>query len=238
MSVPGLFVGLASSGRTVDIRWALSLANLVTNLPVGTHSSWIIETGPDRARNRETLAEKAIDCGARYLFYLDDDTVCPNTTFKHLAYEIEKDPKIMVAGGIYCTKEAIPNPLVFKTIGDGPFWTWKVGEVFDCAGLGTGCMMIKTEVFKHLPKPWFFEPHETPTNEVATIGGQQVPVAHRSGTDDLYFCKKVTDAGFRIIAHGGVLPVHIDQNGIVYGLPQDSYPLKDFKCQQLVENSV
>lgn len=227
MSIPGIFVGLASSGRPVDIRWALSLANLVTNLPVGTHSTWIIETGMDRASNRETLAEKAVAAGARYLFFLDDDTVCPNTTFKLLTYEIEKDPKIMVAGGIYCTKEAIPNPLVFKTIGDGPFWTWKAGEVFDCAGLGTGAMLIKTEVFEKLPKPWFLEPHETPVGEVKMVAGERIPVAHRSGTEDLYFCQKVTDAGFRIIAHGGVLPVHIDQRGIVYTLPADSYPIRE-----------
>lgn len=226
MNVPGLFIGLASSGRSVRMQWSLSLINLVTNLPVGCHSTWMIEAGPDRAGNRERLAEKAIEAGARYLFFLDDDTICPNTTFKLLAYELEKNPRIMVAGGIYCTKEAIPHPLVFKEIGGGPFWTWKAGEVFDCAGLGTGCMMIKTEVFKHLPKPWFFEPYDTPTNESRMIGDREVPITHRSGTDDLYFCQKVADAGFRIVAHGGVLPVHMDENGIVYALPQDSYPLQ------------
>lgn len=223
---PGIFTGIASSGRPVDIRWSLSLAGLVSNVPVGMNSTWMLEVGLDRARNREVLAEKALQAGARYLFFLDDDTVCPNITFKYLIYEMEKDPKIMVAGGIYCTKEALPSPLVFKKIGDGSFWKWKVGEVFDCEGLGTGCMMIKTEVFEHLPKPWFLEPHETPQGEAQDIGGEKVPVSHRSGTEDLYFCQKVINAGFRIVAHGGILPLHIDQRGIVYGLPQDSYPMQ------------
>src|SRR5277367_1849987 len=127
MTIPGVFVALASSGRTVDIRWALSLPALMSNIPVGMHSTMMIEISHDRARNREVLAEKAIEAGSRYLFMLDDDTICPNTTLKALIYEIEKDPKIMVAGGIYCTKEALPNPLVFKRIGDGSFWTWKAG---------------------------------------------------------------------------------------------------------------
>src|SRR5271170_4827870 len=222
----GLFVAIASSGRTTDVRWGLSIAGLVTNVPVGMHTTWMIELGQDRSGNREKLAEAAITSGARYLFYLDDDTICPNTTFKSLIYEMEKDPAIMIAGGIYCTKEAIPQPLVFKTIGDGPFWTWKTGEVFDCHGLGTGAMMIKTEVFQHLPKPWFYEPHETPVGETMKVGDQNVPVAHRSGTDDLYFCQKVINAGFRIRAHGGVLPIHSDQNGVLYTLPQDSYPMR------------
>jgi hypothetical protein len=234
MSVPGIFVAIASSGRAVDVRWSLSLVGLITNVPVGTHTTWMVQIGQDRAANREFLAEKAIAAGARYLFMVDDDTICPNTTFKSLIYELEKDPKIMVAGGIYCTKEALPNPLVFKTIGDGPFWNWKQGEVFDCAGLGTGCMMVKTEVFRHLSKPWFFEPHETPTAETMEIDGERIPVSHRSGTDDLYFCQKVAAAGFRLVAHGGVLPIHLDQNGGLYTLPADSYPMRkdDAQCQQ------
>lgn len=226
MSVPGVFVALASSGRAVDIRWALSLTGLISNVPVGMYSTWMLEVGTDRAKNREVLAEKAVAAGSRYLFMVDDDTVCPNVSIKNLIYELEKDPKIMVAGGIYATKEPIPHPLVFKTIGDGAFWNWKAGEVFDCAGLGTGCMMVKTEVFQHLPKPWFFEPHEAPVGETMKIGDEEIPVSHRSGTDDLYFCRKVLDAGFRIVAHGGILPAHIDQNGAVYTLPADSYPFK------------
>ena len=226
MAIGGVFVALASSGRSVDIRWALSLPALMSNVPVGMHSTMMLEISHDRARNREMLAEKAVEAGSRYLFMVDDDTICPNTTLKALIYEVEKDPKIMVAGGIYCTKEAIPHPLVFKEIGDGVFWTWKAGEVFDCKGLGTGCMLVKTELLKQIPKPWFFEPNETPVGETMKIGDEDIPVVHRSGTDDLYFCRKVTEAGYRIVAHGGVLPLHMDQNGILYGLPADSYPMR------------
>ena len=224
--IPGIFVGIASSGRTVDVRWALSLTALATNIPVGSYSTWMIKIGPDRAKQREELAEKAIECGARYIFFLDDDTVCPNTTFKALVQELEQDPKIMVAGGIYCTKDYNPEPLVFKRIGDGAFWNWKVGDVFDCEGLGTGSMMIKTEVFKDLPKPWFYETYDTPTGMFKTLGDEKIPVAQHGGTEDLYFCQKVIDAGFRIVAHGGVLPLHLNQEGIVFSLPPNSYPMK------------
>ena len=224
MSIPGLFIGIPSSGRTVDVRWALSLQSLGSNAPVGSFTTWQIEIGQDRAANREFLAEKAIEAGARYLFMVDDDTVCPNFTLRYLTYEIEKDPKIMVAGGIYGTKEFPSRPLVFKRMGDGSFWNWKVGEVFDVEGIGTGAMLVKTEVFKNLPKPWFYEPDEAPQDETRRIGDKDIPVVHRGGTDDLYFCQKVIDAGFRIVAHGGVLCPHIGQNGIIHTLPEDSYP--------------
>ena len=225
-NLPGLFIGIPSSGRTVDIRWALSLQALACNAPVGTYVTIQIQISEDRAANREYLAEQAIAAGARYLFMVDDDTVCPNTTLKYLMHEIEKDPKIMVAAGIYGTKEYPSAPLVFKHFGDGPFWHWKHGEVFDCEGIATGCMMIKTEVFKDMPKPWFFEPHLTPTEETRRVGDQDIPVVHEGGTDDLFFCRKVIDGGYRIVAHGGVLCPHIGQNGVIYTIAEDSYPFR------------
>jgi hypothetical protein len=222
----GIVIGIASSGRKVDLRWSLSLPTLAVNAPVGMNIAWAVKEGKDRAGNREMIAEKAVELGFPYLFFLDDDTVCPNFTLKQLHYQLEQEPDAMVCGGIYCTKEDTPCPIVFKEIGGGPFWKWKSGEVFECKGLGTGAMLIKTEVFKHLSRPWFFEPHESPVDKVIAINGVEVPVMHEGGTDDLYFCKKVTDAGFTILAHGGVLPVHLDQDGKMYTLPVDSYPVK------------
>jgi hypothetical protein len=225
-AIPGLFIGIPSSGRTVDVRWALSLQAVGSNAPVGSFTTWQIEISTDRAANREFLAEKAIEAGARYFFMIDDDTVCPNYVLRYLTYEIEKDPKIMVAGGIYCSKEHPARPLVFKRLGDGSYWNWKVGDVFDVEGIGTGAMLIKTELFQHLPKPWFFEPDEAPVNQTRKVGDREIPIVRSGGTDDLYFCQKVIDAGFRIVAHGGVLCAHIAQNGVIYTLPEDSYPFQ------------
>lgn len=222
----GILVGIASSGRPVNIGWSLSLINLALNAPMGTFVTWMVENGTDRAGNREKLAEAAIAGGARYLFFLDDDTICPNTTLKYLAYEIEKDPAIMICGGIYCTKELPSVPIVMKRFGDGPYFRWKKGEVFDCEGLGTGAMLIKTEVFQHLEKPWFYEPNEAPVGESIKMGNKVVPIMHRSGTEDLYFCRKVLDAGFRIVAHGGVIGLHVGQDGTPYGLDPSAFPLR------------
>lgn len=227
----GIIIGIASSGRKVDLRWSLSLPTLAVNAPVGMNIAWAVKEGTDRAGNREAIAEKAVEIGFPYLFFLDDDTVCPNFTLKALHYQLANNKNAMVCGGIYCTKEDIPCPIVFEEIGGGPFYDWKVGQVFPCKGLGTGAMLIKTEVFKHLPKPWFYEPHEAPADESVDLAGSNVPVMHRGGTDDLYFCKKVSDAGFTILAHGGVLPVHLGQDGRMYTLPADSYPVRGANLQ-------
>jgi hypothetical protein len=231
MNFSGMVVGVASSGRKVDMRWAMSLPAL--GAPVGMSLAWFIKEGPDRAGNRQLIAEQALKIGAPYLFFLDDDTICPNFTLSYLHAEIEKDPSIMVCGGIYCTKEPYPAPVVFKNLGGGPFYKWKIGEVFECAGLGTGAMLIKTEIFEKLERPWFFEPKKTDVDRLVDFNGLEAFCAGEGGTDDLYFCNKVTEAGFKVKAHGGVLPVHLDQEGRMYTLPLDSWPCQGLDLKEL-----
>ena len=127
-----------------------------------------------------------------------------------LDQEEAQGTNVMVCGGIYCVKQDPPQPLVFMAPNDGPYWKWRVGDVFECWGLGTGCMMIRTDVFQHLERPWFKTSSEVGFAE----------------TDDLYFCTKVANAGFKVKAHGGVLCKHWDvKNSLIYTLPKNSYPM-------------
>jgi hypothetical protein len=50
-----------------------------------------------------------------------------------------------------------------------------------------------------------------------------------TGTDDLYLCEKMTAAGHTILAHGGVLPTHIGEDGTPYILTEDSYPITSYQ---------
>ena len=227
----GKFNGVAmlvtSSGRDVNVEWALSLAAF--QYPVGMSVAWFLAKGKERGPQRDALAEKALEIGAEFTMFLDDDTISPNYTIQQLHYQLCQHPDAAVCGGIYCTKATPPEPLVFKEIGAGVFWQWKLGEVFECKGLGTGSMMIRTDVLNHISKPWFVDTQTAPVGESENYNGIEMPICKRSGTDDLYFCKKVSDAGYKILAHGGVLPVHVDSEGKFYSLPLDSYPCKEYE---------
>ena len=223
----GLAICVPSSKRPVNIRWAISLTGLA--YPVGMSVAWRVKEGTDRAENRNFLAHEAKKIGAEFILCLDDDTAIPAFAIRWLHAEMEKDPNIGVIGGIYCTKEDPPAPIVFKTLGGGPFYRWKIGEVFECAGIGTGCMLIRTSILDKIPEPWFYEPDEV------FVDGE---VTRATGTDDLYFCKKVSDAGFKIMAHGGVLPVHMNVDGSCFTLPLDSYPCQGANLAAWPEPSV
>jgi hypothetical protein len=180
-----------------------------------------------RAENREKLVERALELDCTHLFFIDDDTIIPHYGIQKLHYALENNPDAMICGGIYTTKTVPPEPMVYKTQGAGGYWRWKEGEVFECDGIATGAMLIKTEVFKHLERPWFKEGLEAPEHQTTLLtSGKEVPIVRDYYTDDMYFCYKVRQAGHKILAHGGVLPVHLGQDGTVYSLPADSYPMR------------
>jgi hypothetical protein len=232
----GVCVVCPSSGRNVPIEWAMAIATLA--YPVGMNHAWFISkaspgnTGMTRDLQREELAERALALGAKFMFTLDDDTVPPAHAIRSLLYVLEQNPKAAIAAGIYCDKaDDKTSPLVWAEIGEGVFWNWTLGDVFKCKGIGTGCMMVRLSALKDIPKPWFKDTFGTAQHK-ETIGDIEVDLVDMQGTDDLYFCKKVTEAGWDIIAHGGVLPTHIGQDGTQYTLPDDCYPVTSYMAKR------
>lgn len=224
----GVMVAIPSSGRNVPIGWALAMASL--SYPVGmNHALFCNVANPEnkemtRDKQRESLAERAIALGAEFIMWIDDDTIPPAHAVQSLWYVLSQNPNAAICGGIYCSKEANPSPLVFKELGAGPFWHWTLGDIFPVAGVATGCMLVRTSVFKTLPKPWFKDFSVAEPGRTELVGEIELPIAGDQGTDDLYFCRKVGEAGHVILAHGGVLPVHVGEDGKQYVLAEDSYP--------------
>ncbi len=83
-------------------------------------------------------------------------------------------------------------------------------------------MLIRTEVFRHLEKP-YFKTVEEYVEVDGNIGCQKM-------TDDIYFCQKVKQAGFKILAHGGVLCGHYDvKKDKIFTMPDDACPVRGLK---------
>jgi hypothetical protein len=223
-----LSICIPFSGRFVAPEWAMSLATL--SVPMNTNYSYFTVKGMKRDAARNYLCERALNVAAKYILFLDDDTAPPSHAVHELLYGIENaDDDVAFCGGIYCTKTCPATPIVSKDIGDGPFWKWKTGEIFEAKVVGTGCMLIKASALEKIPKPWFKdissikEAKEAgfPVQEDSSVLSNQFHM-----TDDVYFSNKVYDAGMRGMAHGGVLPVHFDDRGNPYVLPEDSYPVR------------
>lgn len=211
-----IVVGIPFCGRPVAPEWAMAMAT--QSYPLATNITYATCKGMEVGAARDYIVETAQQHNAPYIWFVDDDTAPPVGAIRALKYVMEQNPHAAIVGGVYCSKTEIPEPVVFRGKGAGSFWHWKIGDVFECDGIGTGCMLIRTEVFSKLEKPWF------KTVDVACEDAKTFKIQQ---TDDLYFCDKVIAAGHKILAHGGVLCVHWDaQTGKPYMLPQDSYPVK------------
>lgn len=239
----GLTIGMPTRGKKVGFEWALNLA--VQNYPMnveriiqvkrcvlgygrrtGSNSK---EVSVDEGRNM--IAREALRNKSKYLYFWDDDVAPPPNATRLLMYDLEQDDDLGVAGGIYCSKEEPPSPMVFQGDGLGSFWKWKAGDRFECTGLGTGAMMIRTEILEKIPEPWFKTVDEDNPAPGYTM--------HRQ-TDDLYFCRKVLEAGFKILADANVLCVHWDYDSDPpkpYYLSPDTGPMKGVVLQPTLVNN-
>ena len=215
----GLTVCIATNGRLVQPQWAHAM--MIQSYPSNTSIGHFLMCNKEVGDARNRLVEESLKVNADFVWFVDDDTIPPYFAISSLIYELKNRPEFDVIGGIYCLKALPPSPLVYRGNGHGEFWDWAVGDVFEVTGIGTGCMLIRTSIFKEIEPPWFVTTENTPAPNDDNIVGEGF-------TDDLYFCDKVQKAGKRILAHGGILCEHWDMtNKCGYLLPAESLPYKN-----------
>ena len=213
---PGLVVGIPTLGRPVPLDWAMAFKSM--NPPINYNSTIHLVKGKPVDEARQEIAENALKVGAKYLFFVGDDVVCPGHTLRQLIYRLENNPSIGCVGGVYCAKCDPSFPLVFRGNGRGAYWDWKIGEFFEVSGLGLDCNLIRVEMLEGMTRPWF-----------KTIDGDQFLDginSCESWTEDLYFYKKMADeTKYKLYCDGTVICEHWDiYNEKVYTLPMDSLP--------------
>lgn len=213
----GFCVPLA--GRPVPPDWAFAFKSIGPPINFNMMHMSTVKMKVDAARNQS--AQWALDNKLKYLFFMGDDTVPPAHVLRRFIFLMENNPDIMVLGGIYFTKEEHPMPLVFRGNGKGPYWDWKIGELFWVTGLGMDCTLIRTEVFQKLSKPWFKTIN-------ADTYAEDIPKVE-CWTEDLYFCDKLEkELGTKprhIYADASIICDHWDVSQMKkYTLPWNSKP--------------
>lgn len=135
---------------------------------------------------RELIADKAVATRADYLFMWDADMLIPTSAL----FRMLLDDKPILGALAFCGREPV-KPVLYQF---GPETNEK-GEtginvsviedyipdaLQEVDAIGFGCVLIKVDVFRSIPKPWF---------NVAGMG------------EDVYFC-------LRAVKHN--IPVHVD----------------------------
>lgn len=207
------------SRRWHDARMSLMMPTNIAQCEIVANG---MEVG--EARNYAVDVAKSLERKPEFLFFLDYDVIPPHDAITKLLYRARHFKGHDVFAGVYCSKSQLPEPLIYKEDGSGPFWDWTVGDILqDMASVHMGLTMIRMSVFDRLEcsdsKPYF-----KTTNDRKLSGG--VSLLTR-GTEDIYFCQRLRDEiGGKILVDTSILAGHENrETGVIYGLPLDSGPI-------------
>ena len=160
MILLGLLTNRGFKAQTVS-----SLLNLKGDFQV-----MMADKGYTTSENRNYLAISSFDYS--HLLMIDDDMVFPPDTLERL---LAHDKDIVGVAFHPRNDEPSADPVHYKNAGS---------ELFECDRIGTGIILIKTEVFKNMNQPYF---------EVKS---------HKSGMtiqgEDWIFCLRAKEAGYKI----------------------------------------
>jgi len=152
--------------------------------------------GGDIAEKREYQSAYAVEKGLTDVLFLDYDMVFPPNVLVDM-FEVRKKYGADIVGGL-CYRGYPPyEPLAFSKDGRPllPFRDFKFGDVLDVGSTGAACLLVKTDVFVALERPWFrFETLERET--IDSEGKKTVRVQKRG--EDTYFTRRAFEAGFKI----------------------------------------
>lgn len=126
----------------VSTAWAMSFRNL--QIP-GTYT-FLSGMPFDHARN--TGCQKLLELGWEWLFFLDDDVICPPDTI----YRLMAHNKPLVSG-LYYRRASPIVPCMLREGKDSVKWIteFTVGELLEVDLVGAGCLLIHKSVLTSLP---------------------------------------------------------------------------------------
>ena len=177
---------LTPARDTVDLFWAYDYMQLiVTAIKQGISVYPWVMTGASLSRQRESLADRALETDATHLMWLDSDMRIPKDTIPRLL--AHKVPAVCAS---YTTRSAPFLPLAFTDPLDWSQRVWPTPEstgLREIAACGFGCVLFERWVFETLTKPRFLMPW-IPGGE---DGGGYMQ-------EDLFFFLQMAEAGIKL----------------------------------------
>ena len=156
----------------------------------------VAENGYTIAENRNWIAAQTVKNNLDYLLMCDDDMVFPPDLLDRLLAN-NKD----ICGVAYHPR--CETGQIIKYLDETHFIRLKDNidpkykQTFECYATGTGIILIKCEVFRKTPQPWFmFDYYD---NGCVKEG------------EDWFFCKKIRKFGFKIWSDPRISVGHIGE---------------------------
>lgn len=185
-------------------------AELLTNyasiaFPLGVAMSLMVKKDGLPAENREKLTEQALESGANFVFFWDDDVILPSDVLYKMLAKMGRYPDIGVISGVYYTKARPQEPVVYKNAGEGAWWGFNrdpEAEPEDIFAAGAGCMMVRVDALRKMKRPYWSDARSIGPDGYVLVSGH-----------DFGFCRKVwEETDMRVTVDGSITCGHLDVN--------------------------
>lgn len=137
----------------VHSQFAFSLTQLIkTTSEAGIDTYVFFDSSTILLNQREKLIEQAKEMKSDYVLWLDSDMVFPSTTALRLLNH-KKD----IVGCNYMKRSLPLKTVAYTDVTDWDSWVplTPQDDLVKVEGVGMGCLLMKTSVFKKLEKPYF-----------------------------------------------------------------------------------
>lgn len=135
------------------------------------------------ATGRNMAVNLALERECEYLFFLDDDTMCPPDTLDRLIKRLDENEDIYMIGPMYRVRGYPYKLMAFVPRKDGIGWElasepYDIGDngLIKCEAIGNGCTMVRTDIYRIL---------------IAAGDNNEWYRTGKFHTEDSYFCAKV-----------------------------------------------
>lgn len=186
-----LVIGIPTLG---NVHWQFASSLMALQLLPDTRVIWMVRSMIDTARN-QIVKDALKDESYTHLLMIDDDmTFDPDFAIKLIERNVD------VISGLAFKRRPEYTPCVFNKEKDGKYYPTLPNEFQEVDIVGTGGILINTEVLKKLEYPWF----ETYYDENKV---------HWSV--DFDFCMKAKKAGYKIYVEPNAEMGHIGDAPII-----------------------
>ncbi len=207
------------------------MAHMNWTPPLNVAMAYLVKMNMLSSHARQVMTMEAIRMGAKYIFYVDDDTLIPPLGLYTLYNFMEQNPHAGAVSGVYTTRENPNEPLIYQGHGEGCSWSFEMGEgakpelIF---GAGAGCLLARVDSIKSWMEANPGVPIWADEKDMPKRGQGGVMWGH-----DVRFCRLLNLHGHPVYVDGKVLCGHYDiQSGKTFGVPDTAPGFQKVKDRQ------
>ncbi len=192
---------------------------------------------------RQLACEKALNEGFDFLMMVDDDMIFNPDTLTVLARHMQ-NPDVNVVNALAYGRKPPYSSCAYEQAADGLHYNnlegWENRGLLEVAGTGLSCCLIRTDALKVLDTFYVDKLSDAEKADHVKLAEAQKKGRKLFGHwellgEDLYFCKRMKDAGLKVHCDFSMIIGHVGEPEIVASRVKQAYMQKLAQSQGLME---